>query len=64
LGLDLRNVPVPDGNDPFERWAVPIVRESIQRIARIHANAHARAKDDVFATFGGTGDIRFPQTDL
>ena len=63
-GLDLTKVCVPDEGDPFERWAAPIVRESLQRIARIHANNHARAREGVFATLAGANDRRFPLTNF
>ncbi|MGO8745862.1 MAG: transglutaminase family protein [Thermoguttaceae bacterium] len=63
-GLDLRSVPVPDGNDFFERWAAPAVRESLQRIARIRGNARASAHSQLFGALGHVNDQHFPHTKL
>jgi hypothetical protein len=62
LGLDLGKVPVPDGKVLFERWAAPLVRDGLQRIARIHGNERARAASAVFETSGQADGRRIPQT--
>jgi hypothetical protein len=62
--LDLRNVSVPDGKDLAERWAAPIVRESLQRIARLHGATNASARSRVFEALGRAYDERFPHTNL
>lgn len=46
--LDLRKVPVPDGTESFERWAAPIAREQLQRIAANREFASARARSHLF----------------
>jgi regulator of sirC expression with transglutaminase-like and TPR domain len=49
--LDLRKVrfPKPSADGPaWERWAIGQARENLQRIARIHENARAAARDQVF----------------
>ena len=72
-GLDLRNVRVPDGTKFFEQWAAPIVRESLQRIAKIHENIGPRPQcppersithDQIFETIGRENDGLFPHTNL
>jgi hypothetical protein len=61
--LDLRNVPVPDGIEPFERWAAGVVREDLQRIAGIHASARARVCREVFADWAAsTVEFAHPPT--
>jgi len=59
-GLDLANVPVPEGKDSIDRWAAPIVREWLQRIARIHANARDRAQGHFFAALGRPNGTPYP----
>ena len=63
-GLDLRKVPVPVGKELFEQWAAPIVRESLQRIARIHASARARAHGRSFGPLARASGRRVSHTNL
>lgn len=57
-GLDLRTVPVPDGREPFERWAAPIVREHFQRIATIRNRVRVGAHDEYFHVLTGANSHR------
>lgn len=63
-GLDLRRVPVPEGKKLFERWAAPIVRESLLRIASIHESRNATARADFFGAMARTEDRIIPNADL
>ena len=56
--LDLRKVRVPEGNNDVERWAAPIVRGDLWRIAGIRERAHAQS--DLFSTKNQTDDGCFP----
>jgi hypothetical protein len=42
--LNLARVPVPDGEQGFEKWAAPLVRKNLQRIARLRKAARKRAR--------------------
>ena len=54
-GLDLRWVYVPDGKLPFERWAAPIVRDGLKRIARIRERTPADNCDRAVGAPGRAG---------
>ena len=41
-GLDLRNVPIPEGTKPFERWSVPLARSELERLGRIREKTGRR----------------------
>jgi regulator of sirC expression with transglutaminase-like and TPR domain len=43
--LDLRWVYIPDGKEEYSHWAVPIAREDLRRIARIHDKLRAEARN-------------------
>ena len=57
-GLDLRRVVVPDGETPEERWAAPVVRETLHRIATIRDRQRraisAQAHDQLFCSPGSS----------
>jgi hypothetical protein len=45
--LNLARVPVPDGSQWFEKWAAPIVRKTLQRLARLRKAARAGARHEL-----------------
>ena len=50
-GLDLRDVPVPQGKDGLEQWAASLVQSHLGRIAGNHRRARDHAKMFEAATF-------------
>ncbi|MCX7427984.1 MAG: hypothetical protein NTW96_20440 [Planctomycetia bacterium] len=60
-GLDLCKVSVAEANDRFDLWAAPIVRQSLERIARIHASSRAIARDEVFGLHARANGTRRSQ---
>jgi len=55
--LDLPSVYVPNGVSPFDRWAAPVVRDALKRIAKIrnHPRADNRGPAPVASgQLGGT----------
>ncbi|MCE9544491.1 MAG: transglutaminase-like domain-containing protein [Planctomycetia bacterium] len=57
--LDLRRVEVPDGNEFFERWAAPLVREDLQRLAYIRDRKIARTNQMLIREFHSGNHTRF-----